>query len=543
MVDKRCSASSHLSLKVNARVVLLKNLDKTLVNGMRGTVVRFNEGYPVIRFDNSRVHIIQPTQFIVENGNRVLGTRTQVPLDLCYGMTIHKSQASSYSFVEVDLNKVFEEGQAYVALSLSETLSGLRVLNFNEKMIKPNKCVKQFYKTLNSQEEIEQCFEVLPPNVRETTNLGKVNLAGTIPFKSPACEPDIAILQEEVNTQQKMKFNMTDLHAALQWLKQHVVSDKLKEFFKVLRLIPCDNVEDLDPHLINFMIWLIQYFTQQTASAEKTNEIGITILEQKQWGKITAQRHSLLRSNLLLDRWKQCLQFIGMSDIDVDLCGLHRKACIAFTRAMYETYLNIRAKKTKDTFAGDQSNFNQDPLNFSSPESMGKIRDIAGWVIVKESNACLNYIKSCKGSRCDKVQDRIKTEREIKSVLDSLKASKEILMETTRYPESLEHIETHDRGGKAFVSDEFYEYMVAVGSHAVLLLSDKTLTKFKEDSIKLAWKSLLSNEDLKRKFEKMINNISSKTYVEDGNDNVHQSEESISLDSVEGIFCVYYILV
>ena len=41
----------------------------------------------------------------------------------------------------------------------------------------------------------------------------------------------------------------------------------------------------------------------------------------------------------------------------------------------------------------------------------------------------------------------------------------------------------------------------------------------------------------------MINNISSKTYVEDGNDNVHQSEESISLDSVEGIFCVYYILV
>ena len=116
-LDKRCSASSHLSLKVNARVVLLKNLDKTLVNGMRGTVVRFNEGYPVIRFDNSRVHIIQPTQFIVENGNRVLGTRTQVPLDLCYGMTIHKSQASSYSFVEVDLNKVFEEGQAYVALS------------------------------------------------------------------------------------------------------------------------------------------------------------------------------------------------------------------------------------------------------------------------------------------------------------------------------------------------------------------------------------------------------------------------------------------
>jgi hypothetical protein len=252
-LDRICSAPSTLSLKVKARVVLLKNLDKTLVNGMRGTVIGLSEGYPVIRFDNNRVHVVQPTQFIVEDGNRVLGTRTQVPLDLCYGMTIHKSQASSYDYVEVDLKHIFEEGQAYVALSRCKTLSGLRVLNFNERMIKPKESVKQFYNTLNSQEEIEQCFDFSPPKIRELTDLGEVNMAGTIPFKSPARESKIPIIQEECIAEQK-ELHITELHAALQWLKQHVVSDELKALFEVLRIYSCKEVKDLHPNLIKFIM-------------------------------------------------------------------------------------------------------------------------------------------------------------------------------------------------------------------------------------------------------------------------------------------------
>jgi hypothetical protein len=57
------------------------------------------------------------------------------------------------------------------------------------------------------------------------------------------------------------------------------------------------------------------------------------------------------------------------------------------------------------------------------------------------------------------------------------------------------------------VNDEFYEYMVAVGSRAILLLADKTLHEFKQDSIKHAWKSLLSDENLQSLFEQMTNNV------------------------------------
>ena len=101
--ERRCSALSVLVLKVGARVVLLKNLDKSLVNGLRGTVIGISDGYPRVRFDNNRVHVVQMTQFLVQEGNVVVGTRKQLPLDLCYGMTIHKSQSMSFPYVEVHM--------------------------------------------------------------------------------------------------------------------------------------------------------------------------------------------------------------------------------------------------------------------------------------------------------------------------------------------------------------------------------------------------------------------------------------------------------
>ena len=50
--------------------------------------------------------------------------------------------------VVVDCNKIFEEGQTYVALSRVRSINGLYLKGFTEDKIKVNKKVVEFYKNL-----------------------------------------------------------------------------------------------------------------------------------------------------------------------------------------------------------------------------------------------------------------------------------------------------------------------------------------------------------------------------------------------------------
>lgn len=126
---QHCPAKELLRLKEGAQVILVKTTDaqEGLVNGARGVIVRFTRDTkrPVVRFADGVERTICNETFTVSFGGRVVAERSQLPLELAWGISVHKSQGMSVDKAVVNLKKVFEFGQAYVALSRVRSMEGL----------------------------------------------------------------------------------------------------------------------------------------------------------------------------------------------------------------------------------------------------------------------------------------------------------------------------------------------------------------------------------------------------------------------------------
>lgn len=193
LLDRDTIWAQELKLKVGALVMLVTNMqDGRLVNGSTGIVSdfltiaeahtagiyvpdrAFREGpsdkvaFPVVDFAPpahlstggkkakvTRTLVPQMTVTVNNAQGDTEASRSQVPLVLCWGMTIHKSQVSSVLWgmhlitvsgvwiaadasqgqsidrLRVDLARIFECGQTYVALSRATNLDTLQILNFS----------------------------------------------------------------------------------------------------------------------------------------------------------------------------------------------------------------------------------------------------------------------------------------------------------------------------------------------------------------------------------------------------------------------------
>ncbi|KAF7308275.1 ATP-dependent DNA helicase PIF1 [Mycena chlorophos] len=181
-------AEQRLELREGAQVMLIKNMDESLVNGSMGRVIKFSDPakalqedvdilgetanglgkkpmstapagkgilYPVVEFQlasgGKATMMVKPESFKVElPTGEVQASRTQLPLILAWALSIHKSQGQTLERVKVDLGRVFEKGQAYVALSRATSLEGLQVLRFDPSKVMAHPKVVEWSKTLES---------------------------------------------------------------------------------------------------------------------------------------------------------------------------------------------------------------------------------------------------------------------------------------------------------------------------------------------------------------------------------------------------------
>lgn len=124
----------HLKLKVGAHIMMLNNdPGHRWVNGSLGIIKSLEKGvfveiegntYEVQQYTwESKTFKYNKRTDSIETLDK--GSFTQYPIKLAWAITIHKSQGQTFESVFINLDRIFEKGQTYVALSRCRHLNTL----------------------------------------------------------------------------------------------------------------------------------------------------------------------------------------------------------------------------------------------------------------------------------------------------------------------------------------------------------------------------------------------------------------------------------
>ncbi len=136
-----------IHLKKGAHVMIRQNdPEGKWVNGSTGTIEDIKDESLTIKLSTGRDVEIEPVTFTLLNaeGNPVV-TATNFPIALAWAFTIHKAQGTTLDRARIDLRRLWEPGQAYVALSRVKSPKGLTIEGWDRSSIVSDPDVRQFH--------------------------------------------------------------------------------------------------------------------------------------------------------------------------------------------------------------------------------------------------------------------------------------------------------------------------------------------------------------------------------------------------------------
>lgn len=153
-----------LHLKEDALIMLRQNdPEGRWVNGSLGRVEKITPTELRIELLSGRTVDIEMSVFtLLDAEGKPVVTAKNFPISLAWAMTIHKAQGATLDRLLVDLRRVWEPGQAYVALSRASSPEGLFIEGWSPKAIFADQRVLQFHSSLD-ENKISRDFESAPP--------------------------------------------------------------------------------------------------------------------------------------------------------------------------------------------------------------------------------------------------------------------------------------------------------------------------------------------------------------------------------------------
>lgn len=155
---KNLPIPNNLQLKIDAFVMLRTNdPEGRWVNGSLGVITAINryENEPnldsvhvCLEHSGRTVRIERVAFECLDKDGEVVLTAVNFPMTLAWASTIHKAQGITVDRLTTDIRKLWEPGQAYVALSRCKSADGLFLEGWNPSAIFADKQVIAFYREI-----------------------------------------------------------------------------------------------------------------------------------------------------------------------------------------------------------------------------------------------------------------------------------------------------------------------------------------------------------------------------------------------------------
>lgn len=136
-----------LQLKEGALVMIRRNDEsESYVNGSLGFVKKIGDEAIDLELFNGNLVTVEKEDFHVLDGDgKVSATIRNFPLTLGWAATIHKSQGASIDSLHLNLNNLWEYGQAYVAISRAKNPEALFISDWSRNSIRADAEVLEYY--------------------------------------------------------------------------------------------------------------------------------------------------------------------------------------------------------------------------------------------------------------------------------------------------------------------------------------------------------------------------------------------------------------